>query len=298
MKYHTLGNSGLKISEIGLGCGGKFGFPETSEKQVLEVTEAALDMGVNFLDTGSNYGLGLSETRIGKLLKHRRKDFILATKCGSRLVVEEHKEPTVTRDFTYDGILSSIQDSLKRLQTDYVDLIQFHTATEKALEKGGEALAALKEAQKRGYARFLGASCDGERALQAIALGELCSIQISYNVATQDPEEKVLPAALEAGMGVIVKEPVANAFFMGIPKPGADNAWQHPGWERCQRLTFLQQVTAPKPVQAALKYVLSHRAVTTAIVSTVTMAHLKDNVATVELPALEPALIKKIKEAF
>ena len=298
MKYRPLGKTGLSVSEIGMGCGGKFGSPETPENEVQRVAEAALDLGINFLDTGSNYGMGLSETRIGRLLKHRRKDFILATKCGSRLMLEPGKEPDVKRDFTHDGILASIQDSLKRLQTDYVDLIQFHTAPEKALDPSGEALAALKEAKKRGYARFLGASCDGERALQAVALGELDCIQISYNVATQEPEEKVLPAALKAGTGVIVKEPAAHGFFMGLPRPGEDDNWQWPCWERCQRLLFLREIPSPEPVQAALRYVLDHPAVSTAIVSTVSLAHLRENAAVSGMPALDKGLVKKIRAPF
>lgn len=298
MKYRALGRTGLQVSEVGLGCGGKFGFPETPDSEVRRVAEAALDLGVNFLDTGSNYGMGLSETRIGRLLSHRRKDFILATKCGSRLMPEPGGEPSVKRDFTFDGILSSIQDSLKRLQTDYVDLIQFHTAPEKALDPAGEALAALKEAKKRGYARFLGASCDGARALQAVALADLDAVQLSYNVATREPEKDVLPAALAAGKGVIVKEPVAHAFFMGLPRPGEDDNWQWPCWDGCQRLLFLRDLRSPKPVQAALRYVLDHPAVSTAIVSTVSLAHLRENATVSGMPSLETGLVKKIRAPF
>lgn len=296
MKYRKLGNTGLQISEIGLGCGGKFSSSEYSEAEILRTTNFALDNGLNFLDTGSNYGMGLSEIRIGKFLKHRRKDFYLATKCGSRLMYNEGKEPSVKRDFTYEGLIASTQDSLKRLQTDYVDLLQFHTASAKALEKDGEGLAALLEMKKRGYCRFLGASCDGERAIEAINTGVLDCVQISFNVANQEPLKEVLPLALKKNVGVIVKEPVANVFFMGVPKPGEDFAWQHVTWERCQSFLFLKDIMKPKPVQAALQFVLANSAVTTAIVSSITMEHMNDNLVVTDLPDLDEKLMKKILE--
>ena len=296
MKYRKLGRTGLMISEIGLGCGGKFAFPETSDDEIVRATNLALDSGVNFLDTGSNYGLGHSEIRIGKLFKHRRKDFYLATKCGSHLILEEGKEPAVKRDFSYDGLISSVQDSLKRMQTDYVDLLQFHTATAKALEKDGEALAALLEMKKRGYCRYLGASCDGDRAIEAINTGILDCIQISFNVAAQEPIAKILPLAQKENIGVIVKEPVANVFFMGIPKPGEDYAWQHATWERCQKFLYLKDIAKPKPVQAALQFVLAQPAVTTAIVASVTADHMKGNLVVPDLPALDEKLMKRILE--
>ena len=298
MKYRTLGRTGLSVSEIGLGCGGKFAYPETPEEDVERVANAALDLGVNFLDTGSNYGLGVSETRIGRLLKGRRGDFLLATKCGSRLMLEPGKAPWVKRDFTYDGLIASVEDSLKRLQTDHVDLLQFHTATAAALEKNGEGLVALQEMKKRGYARFLGASCDGDIALQAIETGVLDAIQISFNVATQEPLEKILPAARKANIGVIVKEPLANVFFMRVPKPGADFAWQHACWERAQHFRFLQECVSPKPVQTALKFVLGSPGVSTAIVATVDRRHLDENVEVPNLPNLESAMVDRIRVAY
>jgi aryl-alcohol dehydrogenase-like predicted oxidoreductase len=242
--------------------------------------------------------MGLSETRIGRLLKHRRKDFYLATKCGSRVIFEEGKEPRGIRDFTYDGLIASVQDSLKRMQTDYVDVLQFHTATVKALETNGEALAALIEMKKRGYCRFLGASCDGERAIEAINTGILDCIQISFNLAAQDPIKKILPLAQKENIGVIIKEPVANVFFMGIPKPGEDYSWQYATWDRCQDFLFLKDIAKPKPVQAALQFVLAHAAVTTAIAASVTVEHMKDNLAVPDLPTLDEKLMKKIIDTY
>ena len=298
MKYRTLGKTGLKVSEIGLGCGGRIGAPDLPESDAEKIFSQALDSGINFLDTGSNYQRGNSELRMGRLLKGRRKDFILATKCGSRMMFEPGKEPSVKRDFTYDGLIKSTEDSLKRLQTDYVDLLQLHTAVKEALVPGSEAIQALLEMKKRGMTRFIGTSNDGERALQMISLGVFDSLQTSYNVVMQEAAADVLPAALKAGIGVIIKEPAANAFFLDRPKPDEDYAYQIPCWERARNFSYLGEFSSPAPVQIALKFVLEHPAVTTAIVATVNPKHLAENVGTSEIKALDPALVKRLRETY
>ncbi|MBL8029554.1 MAG: aldo/keto reductase, partial [Fibrobacteres bacterium] len=182
MKTRTLGRTGLQVSEIGLGCGGKFGFTETSEEAAETILNHAIANGVNFFDTGSNYGQGLSEVRLGRYLKENRKKVILTTKCGSRLFGEVGKETYVKRDFTYQGLLTSAEESLKRLKTDYVDLMQLHTAPADAIKPDSEAMAALKEMQKRGMTRFIGASCDIGRGIDIINIGILDTIQVSFNI--------------------------------------------------------------------------------------------------------------------
>jgi aryl-alcohol dehydrogenase-like predicted oxidoreductase len=298
MKYRPLGKTGLQVSEIGLGCGGRIGAPDLPENDAKKIFNLALDLGVNFLDTGSNYQGGNSELRMGRLLKGRRKNFILATKCGSRMMFEPGKDSYVKRDFTYDGLIRSTEDSLKRLQTDYVDLLQLHTAVKEALVPGSEAIGALLEIKKRGMTRFIGTSNDGERALQMISLGVFDTLQTSYNVVMQEAAAELLPAALKAGIGVIVKEPAANAFFLDRPKPDEDYAYQIPCWERARNFSFLGEFSSPAPVQIALKFVLNHPAVSTAIVATVNPGHLAENVATPEIKPLDQALVSRIKETF
>lgn len=298
MKMRRLGKNGPLVSEIGMGCGGRFAFLDTPEEQVSRVLDRAIDLGINFFDTGSNYGAGVSETRLGRLLQDRRRKIILATKCGSRMMFEEGKAPYTKRDFTYGGLIQSTQDSLKRLATDHVDLLQFHSAPATALVPGCEALAALQEMKKRGWTRFLGTSCDPACALQAIALGIFDCVQVSYNVIMQEAAEKVLPAALAAGVGVIAKEPIANAFFLGRPKPSEENAWQWPCWEKAARYAFLQECTSPSPIQTALQFVLASPAVSTAIAASVDLQHLEENVAVSGLPPIEPGVLQRIRATF
>jgi aryl-alcohol dehydrogenase-like predicted oxidoreductase len=298
MKFRKLGKNGPLVSEIGLGCGGRFAGPETSEEQVGRALDRAIDLGINFLDTGSNYGGGLSERRLGRLLQGRRAKVILATKCGSRMMFEEGKPPYTKRDFTYDGLIRSTEDSLKRLSADHVDLLQFHSAPAQALVPGCESLAALLEMKKRGWTRFLGTSCDPARALQAIALGIFDCVQVSYNVVMQEVEAQVLPAALAAGVGVIVKEPIANAFFLGKPKPKEEDSWQWPCWEQSARYAFLKECTSPTPVQTALQFVLASPAVTTAIAASVEPRHIEENVAVSGMPPIDPAIQARIRTTF
>jgi aryl-alcohol dehydrogenase-like predicted oxidoreductase len=298
MKYRSLGKTGLNVSEIGMGCGGRFGSSGLHDEEAENILNRALDLGVNFLDTGSNYGGGLSEIRLGKFLKKRRKEVILATKCGSRMMFEPGKEPYVKRDFTFEGLIKSTEDSLKRLRADDVDLLQLHTAVKEALIPGSEAIAALLEMKKRGMTRFIGTSNDGERALQMISLGAFDTLQASYNIVMQEAAQNVLPAALKAGLGVIVKEPAANALFLDRPRPEEDYAYQVPCWERARNFGFLKAYTSPTPVQIALKFVLENLAVSTVIVATVNPVHLEENAKTPDIASLDPSLAARLRETY
>ncbi|MBL8025481.1 MAG: aldo/keto reductase, partial [Fibrobacteres bacterium] len=113
-------------------------------------------------------------------------------------------------------------------------------------------------------------------------------------ICMQEAAETLLPLAYKNNIGVIIKEPIANAFFLGKPKPDDDNAWQHPTWERAQKFLFMKELTNPSPIQAALKFVLDHEGVTTAIAATVDLRHFDENVKTSNLPSLHSELKNKI----
>jgi len=298
MKYRRLGKTGLMVSAIGLGAGGRIGAVETDEAAAGKQLNLALDLGINFIDTGSNYGMGRSERRIGRYLKHRRKDFFLATKCGSRLIERGGEGVDVKRDFSKEGIIGCVEESLRRLQTGYVDLIQLHTPPQEALAPDSETVNALKRLKARGLARHIGISADGPKALLAVESGVFDTVQLSYNIVSQEAEAEVLPALQKAGMGVIVKEPAANAFYLGRPRPGEDYSYQMPAWERAQHFRFLAGFTRPSAVDIALRFVLDHPAVSTAIPATVNPGHLRDNARVPDLPRLDPGLLSKITDTY
>jgi aryl-alcohol dehydrogenase-like predicted oxidoreductase len=293
MKYRTLGKTGLKVSEIGQGAGGKIGFPDFPDQEAQKQFNLALDLGINFIDTGSNYSMGNSEKRIGQFLKQRRQEFILATKCGSFVVEENGAGVDVKRDFSYKGIIQSVEDSLRRLQSDYVDIIQFHTAPAKILEQGHEAIEALLAVQKAGKARFIGLSAGCENALKAIDLGVFDTLQITYNVVQQEADE-VIHKAARSGLGVIIKEPLANCFFINREKPSEDYAYQIPTWEKAERFAFLAEYGKEKAVQNALRFVLDHPGVSVAIPSMARADHLRVNLGVSEMVGLDKDINEKI----
>ncbi len=167
MQYHTLGRTQLRVSEIGYG-GGRVR-PDSDEGQLIRMLHHAFDLGLNFIDTAPTYGGGASETIIGKAIKGRRERCIVATK---------------TEAFDPQGIIADVEGSLKRLQTDVIDILQFHGGwfslddAAKIIEQGG--LETYQKLRNQGVIRFLGFSADGPSAgvERLLSTGEFDMIQI------------------------------------------------------------------------------------------------------------------------
>lgn len=194
------------VSEIALGTvelGMEYGIPAgdapliPSEKDGGRILNKALDLGINFIDTARAYGT--SEEIIGQILKSRRVDFILASK------VECNEIPELQTGSLRDHITLSVHQSLKALQTDVIDLMQIHSAPVDVIRRG-EAARILQGLQKSGCVRFLGVTVYGEEAaMEAIEAGTYDCIQIAYNVLDREPEFRVLPAAQQRDVGIIVR---------------------------------------------------------------------------------------------
>ena len=186
MQYHTLGKTGLRVSAIGLGTmvhAGHFGPMQDSES--LSSIEAALDLGVNFIDTSDAYGAGYSETLLGKALKGRRDKVILATKGGNVMVGPNRGK----RNFDPDYISGVMDESLQRLQTDYIDLYQLHNPTVDVIEKGA-VWEVLERAKQAGKIRHYGVSINTmEEGIAAVKDGRAETIQVEYNLLAQEPAE-------------------------------------------------------------------------------------------------------------
>src|SRR5262249_28034032 len=154
--------------------------------------------GLNVIDTAECYMN--SEELIGETVAHRRKDFYLFTKCG-------HPEGPYKEDWRPESLLASIERSLKRLQTDRVDLVQLHSCSLDELRKG-DVISALQTAQAKGYTRYLGYSGDGQAARYAIECGAFDTLQTSVSIADQEAIDLTLPLARDCQMGVIAKRPI------------------------------------------------------------------------------------------
>ena len=171
-----------------------------------------LDSGVNYIDTAPCYGE--SEETLGKYISHRRDEYWLTSKCG-------HAAGDVTApEWTAAAVTQGIDQSLRRMQTDHLDLVHIHTCEVDVLRQG-DVVRALQDAQRNGKTRYIGYSGDNDAALEAIGMGVFATLLTSFNVVDQSALDEILPAAEAAGMGIIAKRPIANAAFNRPPRPTA-----------------------------------------------------------------------------
>lgn len=287
MEQRTLGNTGLKVSRLGVGLS-EIG-SLTAEKEAGQVLNAALDGGITFLDTAACYGV--SEELIGHTVAHRRHEYVLASKCG-------HVTGGYTGvEWTAPTVRDSIDRSLRRLKTDVIDLMQLHSCGVDVLERG-EVIAELQKAQQAGKVRFIGYSGDNEAAAWAVASGLFATLQTSFNLVDQRARTHLFAKAKAQGMGIIVKRPIANSAWGASASP-SDYASEY-----FRRAQIMQQdgalPEAPENrVWLALAFTLAHAAVDTAIVGTRNPAHMQANIDWLAtLPLLAPATVQVLHERF
>lgn len=270
MQMVDLGRTGLKVSRLGHG-GAEFHRHEHLNNAgfVGPVLDVLLDEGVNFLDTAACYHN--NERMIGETVSRRRDEFILATKCG-------HLDDfTRGEDWTPETIAASVDRSLRRLRTDYVDLLQLHSCDVDVLERG-DVIEALQRAREQGKTRFIGYSGDNKNAEWAVASGVFDTLQISYGITDQRPRPRGILAAAEArGMGIIAKRPVSNNVWRRKETP---LAYADEYWRRAQLMEAMGDVPGEPedPFLTAYGFVLAQPEIDTIIVGTHNADHVRDNV--------------------
>lgn len=213
MQYAVLGKTGFKVSKLGLGgaaLGGDFGL--VSDDEVIRVVHEALDLGINFMDTAPLYGKGESERRIGKALKGRRDRVILATKAVMR-----------GEAYSYENTIRSVEASLRRLQTDYVDLIQLHEAERTTFEEGmNGTVAAFLKLKEDGKVRAIGVNAGNpELLIQYIRTGNIDTVQTycHYMLIDHSAKRLLFPVCREFRIGVINGSPLGMGILADKPAP-------------------------------------------------------------------------------
>ncbi len=271
MEKRRLGKTDMMVSVLGFG-GSEIGYEGASPAIVKKLLNEALDTGLNVIDTAECYVT--SEELIGAAVGTRRSDYYLFTKCG-------HECGWSYPDWCPESLLRSIERSLKRLKTDYLDLVQLHSCSEVELREGG-VIDALMRARERGHARYIGYSGDGKAALYAVECGAFDTLQISVSVADQEAVEGILPSALARDMGIIAKRPLANIAWHNGERP-PDDYYGRTYWERLQKLKypFLEE-NLKATVATALRFTLSVPGVHTAIVGTAKPGRFMENAAALE----------------
>lgn len=214
MKTRRIGD--MEIGAVGLGCMSmSFGYGAPDEKESEQALHRALDVGYTFLDTASAYGLGHNEKLIGRVLKDRRDEYTLASKCGI-LVLEDGGRAV---DCTPENVRKTCEESLKNLQTDVIDLYYLHRKDQNVPIE--ESVGAVADMVKEGKVRHIGLSEVSSITIRkAHAEHPITALQSEYSLWTRDPEGKVLDACRELGIGFVPFSPLGRAFLSG--KVGAD----------------------------------------------------------------------------
>lgn len=211
MQYRSFGNTGVRVSEIGLGCWqlGGSDWGDVSNEQALETLRTAVETGVDYFDTADVYGLGRSETLVGGFLKQTRAKVFVATKLG------RFPEPGGNANHSLATFRQHTEASLKRLGVEALDLTQLHCIPTKVLTSGGpfDWLCTLK---KEGKIRQFGASVESmDEALYCVAQEGCASLQIIFNIFRQKPIDTLFRAAREKGVALIVRLPLASGLLSG-----------------------------------------------------------------------------------
>lgn len=285
MEKRRLGQTDMEITV--LGCGGSE-IGNANAETIERLLHSALDAGLNVIDTAECYER--SEELIGKAVGKRRDEIFLFTKCG-------HPRDVGSEDWSRQSILESIQRSLRRLQTDRIDLIQLHGPSE-AVMKRGEAIAALESAREQGLVRYIGFSGDSQPAHYAANCGVFDTLQTSINIADQEAIASTLPLAREKKMGVIAKRPLANVAWKTAHKPM--KSYHHEYWERLRKLNyeFLQQCSIEESIAMALRFTLSVPGVHTAIVGTTKPERWAQNAEMIKKGPLNNEEFQTIRERW
>ncbi len=279
MKTRTLGGTTIEVSPLGFGAG-HLGAPELDEDHVGTLLNAAVNMGVTFVDTAPSYGL--SEERIGRHLSWRRGDFTLSTKFGYGVPGHE--------DWTPGCVRAGVDAALERMRTNYIDVAHLHSCPAHVLERGGvvEALVEAREAGKIGAVAY-----SGERDALAKALADprIDVVQCSINPFDQHATRHMLAACAK---GVVAKRPLGNAPWRFGEEPRGHYA--HAYWARMRAMGFDPGALGWHEV--ALRWTLFHTAAHTAIVGTSSMVHLSQNVEIAARGPLPQALSDALRAAY
>ncbi len=296
MKYRRLGRTDLKVSVIGFGAwqfGGEWGHTFTPQ-EVSQLLGRARELGINLIDTAECYGDHLSESLIGQTIEQGRDSWIVATKFGHKF----HRNFERTDHWTPAEVRQQLEDSLRALRTDYVDLYQFHSGQDKVFDQD-ELWTMLDRQMQAGKIRHLGISVSSNidtrhQADHAVKVGA-STIQVLYNRLDQGPEDYLLPVCQQQDLGVLARVPLASGFLSGKYKPGTrftnqrDIRSQHKRETVQQRLKQVEEIReneVPAGVAMApwaLAWCLQHPGVTCVIPGCKTVEQVESNAGAADL---------------
>jgi aryl-alcohol dehydrogenase-like predicted oxidoreductase len=290
--HRKLGPQGLEVSAVGLGCMGMSDFYGPSDEATnLRVLNAALDIGINFLDTADMYGVGANESLLGKVLRTRREEVVIATKFG---IVRGPNGELLGINGAPEYVHSACDASLKRLGVDHIDLYYQHRVDPKvAIE---ETVGAMADLVKAGKVRHLGLSeASASTIRRAAKVHPIAALQSEYSLWTRDLEASVLPACEELNIGVVAYSPLGRGFLTGAYKQpedfdAGDFRRSNPRFSsenfagNLQLVEVVSQIAREEgytPAQVALAWLLDCAPYIVPIPGTRSIARLKENALSV-----------------
>jgi aryl-alcohol dehydrogenase-like predicted oxidoreductase len=308
MKYRSLGRTGLNVSEIGYGAwgiggrtAGETSYGETDDKVSRAALERALALGINFFDTAGAYGDGRSERLIGEVLGSARAQVVIATKAG----IERFGD---TPDYAPDRLRRSLEQSLERLKTDHIDLLQLHDPPNDLFQASPEIHAALEKFRSERLIRAFGVSAKSPAdALAMLRTHSIPVMQVNLNMLdVRAVETGLLAIAREKGVGIIARTPLCFGFLTGVPadhefEPGDHRrSWPRRQLELWREGTRRTQAIVASPgdsaSQTALRFCLSFPEVSTVIPGILTDAEANENARASELGPLDASARDRIVE--
>lgn len=300
MKKRILGNTGIKVSEVGFGAwqlGNDKDWGKMTDDEAIYLVNKAMDSGCNFFDTAPNYGFGKSEELLGKAFIGKRDQVVISSKCGHHSNDEQNFEP--------DKLILSVEDSLRRLKTDYLDSLLLHNPPFSSLNKNSHQFEVLEKLKKQGKIRAFGASVDtGKEMYELLNKTDSQVIEIMFNIFHQEPAD-AMKSAHNKGVGVIVKVPLdsgwltgkynANSSFHGIRSRWSAEEIQRRGKlvEKVRRILG----NDISMVKSALQYILSYTEVSTIIPGARDIQQLNQNISASE-GSLSIKMIKELKDIW
>jgi len=273
----TLGRTGLSVTQLGYGAmevrGARiWGGRPVTEEQSDTILNAVLDVGINFIDTSNDYGR--SEEFIGKYISKRRSEYVLATKCGCTVVHKDENTDDTPHVWTRENLFRGLHESLARMKTDYVDIMQLHNPSVEQTEQG-DLVAVLQEMKQQGKVRWIGCSSTLPHITTYIRQGVFDVYQIPYS-GLERQHENVISQAAQAGAGIIDRGGIAR----GEPGEGLGGEDRWSKFEAAK----LDELRSEGESRTAflLRFLLAHPDIHTTIVGTLIPAHLQENVAIAE----------------
>ncbi len=287
MEYQLLGKSGLKISRIGFGAMSL----ELNNPLNETLLNKALDEGINFFDTADMYQQGLNETLLGSVFREKRKRIILATKVGNQWRADGSGwDWNPSKEY----ILSAVDNSLRRLQTDYIDLYQLHGGTiEDPIEDVLEAFELLKSSGK--ILNYGISSIRPNVIREYVKRSDIISVMMQYSLLDRRPEESMLPYLLENNVGVLARGTLAKGLLISKPPEPFLNYSS----EQVEKMKTAIKTMSDglSPFETATQYVLQHPPVSSAVIGIRTIEQLQDALA-VKFKSLKYLNLKELGDVF